>query len=147
VLDDGRLAGSFLISSDSLVHLNLPLFNDSVFVIKIYNEDNSPLEITGISTGQNPEDIVTYLEAGKSYQLEMTNAFAEKPHFDLLNFKDSIPKDIKGIGLSAIFSNSPGKAVKNRGLQPFWLWPALTFVLILLGLFTYRLTKDMAKRP
>jgi hypothetical protein len=147
VLAGDGLAGSFLISSDSLIHLSLPVFNDSVFRIDIYNEDNAPLVISGISTGQNPEEIVTYLEAGKSYQVEMTSATASKPHFDLLNFKDSIPKDIKTIGLSGIVNNSSVESAKDRGLRPFWVWPALTFVLIVLGLFTYRLTKEMSKRP
>jgi hypothetical protein len=146
VLVGGGLAGNFLISSDSLVQLSLPLFNDSVFAVKIYNEDNAPLVITGISTGQNPEDIITYLEAGKTYQLEMTSAFAAKPHFDLLNFRDSIPKDIKGIGLSNIVNNSSVKGVNNGDIRPFWLWPVLTFVLVVLGLFSYRLIKDMSKK-
>src|SRR4030095_11753834 len=32
------LVGSFLVSADSVIHLRLPLFNDSAFQIKIYNE-------------------------------------------------------------------------------------------------------------
>ncbi len=147
VLVSNSMAGSFLISSDSLVQLSLPVFNDSVFLVKIYNEDNAPLVMSGISTGQNPEAIIVYLETGKRYQLEMTSAFAAKPHYDLVNFKDSIPKNIKTIGVSGIMNNPSPKEVNNEGIRPFWLWPVLILVLLVLGSFTFRLVRDLSKRP
>jgi hypothetical protein len=147
VIVGGILAGNFIISSDSVVNLNLPAFNDSVFTIKIYNEDNPPLEITDLSTAQNDERIITYLESGKTYEFEMTSADASFPHYDLVSFKDSIPKEIKEIGFSGI-SNIPSVVkVSDSYFKQAWLWPALIFALIVLCLFTYRLTKDVAKRP
>jgi hypothetical protein len=147
VIAGGMLAGNFIISLDSVVNLSLPIFNDSSFTIKIYNEDNPPLEIAAISTAQNEEKIITYLETGNSYALEMTNTDANPPHYDLVSFKDSIPKDVKGIGFSNISKIPTVVKVSNSYFKQFWLWPTLIFALIVLGLFTYRLTKDVAKRP
>jgi hypothetical protein len=147
VIAGGMLAGNFIISSDSVVNLSLPIFNDSSFTIKIYNEDNPPLEIAAVSTAQNEEKIIAYLESGKSYDLEMTNAGANPPHYDLVSFKDSIPKEVKEIGFSNISKISTAVKVSNSYFKQFWLWPTLIFALVVLGLFTYRLTQDVAKRP
>jgi len=147
VIAGGMLAGNFIISSDSVVNLSLPIFNDSGFTIKIYNEDNPPLEVAAVSTAQNEEKIIAYLESGKSYDLELTNANANPPHYDLLSFKDSIPKQVKEIRFSNISKISTAVKVSNSYFKQVWLWPTLIFALIVLGLFTYRLTKDVAKRP
>jgi hypothetical protein len=140
-------AGNFVISSDSVFDLSLPVFNDSVFTVKIYNEDNPSLDITGASTAQNEDRIIAYLESGKTYRMEMTNKQAGMPHYDLINFKDSIPKNIKIIGVSKPVPASIAQLVADDNLNHPWLWPVLVFVLIVMGLFTYGLTKDMAKRP
>lgn len=147
LLVDNVSAGSFVISSDSVFDLSLPVFNDSVFTIKIYNEDNPSLDITGVTTAQNEDRIITYLESGKKYRMEMTSHEAKIPLFDLINFKDSIPKDIKIIGVSEPVPASVVQKVNDDNSNHPWLWPVLVFVLIVLGLFTYGLTKDMAKRP
>ena len=145
VLTGGSPEGSFMISSDSLINLSLPKFNDSSFLIKINNEDNPPLVIAKVSTGQTAEKIVTYLDSGKSYQLEMTNRSAAAPHYDLVNFKDSIPKNPSEIRFSNIVPVPVVLPGNESVLKRFWLWPSLIFVLIVLGLFTYRLTKDVSK--
>jgi hypothetical protein len=147
ILAGGRLTGEVSISSDSVLNLSLPRFNDSVFTIKIYNEDNPPLEITGISTWQYEEKIITWLEAGKSYHLEMNNRTANVPHYDLVSFKDSIPKQLNEIGFSDITLKAVPVSETKSGLKGFWLWPSLILALLVLGLFTYRLTNDVAKRP
>lgn len=140
------LAGNFIISSDSVVNLSVPIFNDSGFTIMIYNEDNLPLEIIALSTTQNDERIITYLESGKSYEFEMTSADAGFPHYDLVSFKDSIPRNIKEIGFSGVNKISTVFKESKDYFKQVWLWPTLIFVLIVLGLFTFRLTKDLAKR-
>jgi hypothetical protein len=147
VIVGGMLAGNFIISTDTVVDLSLPIFNDSIFTIKIYNEDNPPLEITVVSTAQNAEKIISYLESGKSYDFELTSADAISPRYDLVSFKDSIPKEVKEIGFSNISKISTAFKVSNSYFKQVWLWPTLIFALIVLGLFTFRLTKDVAKRP
>jgi hypothetical protein len=141
-----ELKGSYTVSSDTLIILSLPVFNDSIFTIKIYNEDNPPLTISDILTGQRAEKLITYLESGKSYHLEMNNKNSSAPHYDLGNFKDSIPATVQAIGFSDIIASPLVKKTEVDGSKQPWLWPALIFALIVLGLLTYGLTKDMAKK-
>ncbi len=146
VVKGNVLIGSFVISSDSLVVLPLPSFKDSIFTIRIFNEDNEPLSIIDVLTGQSAEKLVTYLELGKSYTLEMNNENLSSPHYDLANFKDSIPKYVQEIGISDIIPMLQAKKPDDNNSKQPWLWPALIFSLIVLGVLTYGLTKDLAKK-
>ena len=148
ILANDFLVGNFTISSDSLFHLSLPLLNDSVITMQIYNEDNPPLDISSITTAQDAEQIIAYLDSGKSYQLNMMSADAQPPRYDLVNFKDSIPGNIKQIGVSNIVPVPTVRTVTPLVLFNYsWLLVVLALVLIVLALFTIRLTKEVGKRP
>jgi hypothetical protein len=139
--------GNFTISTDSVIRLNIPMLNDSVLTIQIYNEDNPPLDISSISTSQDAEQIVAWLDSGKNYLIEMKSADAQAPHYDLINFKDSIPKNIKHTGVSNIVFVPALRTVPPNDLfKKSWLWVTLGIVLLVLALFTIRLTKEMGKR-
>jgi hypothetical protein len=146
ILTDQQQLGNFIISSDSAFLFQLPVFNDSSFRIMIYNEDNAPLDISSISTAQDAEKIITYLEPDKSYQLQMTCKSVTPPHYDLLNFRDSIPAFIPDLKFGKI---EPIGTVDNPGDKSFfrkgWLWIAMAVVLSLLVLLTVRLTKEVGK--
>jgi hypothetical protein len=147
ILVNDFLIGNFTIASDSLVSFSLPRLNDSVIKMQIYNDDNPPLDISSITTSQNPEQIIAYLDSGKSYQLEMKSADAQLPHYDLVNFKDSIPENIKQIGVSQIVYIPALRTIPPNDLfKKSWLWATLGVVLIVLALFTIRLTKEIGKR-
>jgi hypothetical protein len=140
------LVGNFAIVSDSMVNFSLPLLDDSVITTQIYNEDNPPLDISSITTSQDPEQIIAYLDSGKSYQLEMMSADAQPPRYDLVNFKDSIPETIKQIGVSHIVYIPALRTVPPNDLfKKSWLWVTLGIVLIVLVFFTIRLTKEVGK--
>jgi hypothetical protein len=146
ILAGDFLVGNFTISSDSLFHLSLPMLNDSVITIQIYNEDNPPLDIESITTAQDAEQIIAWLDSGKSYQLDMMSADAQPPRYDLVNFKDSIPEKIKQIGVSHIVYVSALRTIPPNDLfKKSWLWVTLGVVLIVLALFTIRLTKEVGK--
>jgi hypothetical protein len=146
ILANDFLIGNFTIASDSLVSLSLPLLNDSVISIQIYNEDNPPLDISSISTSQDPEQIIAYLDSAKSYHLEMMSADAQPPRYDLVNFKDSIPENIKQVGVSHIVYIPALRTIPpNDFFKKSWLWVILALVLIVLALFTIRLTKEVGK--
>ncbi|MBS1598167.1 MAG: hypothetical protein JST75_08065 [Bacteroidetes bacterium] len=140
--------GNFIIATDSVFHFSLPVFNDSVFLIKIYNDDNPPLDIAGLSTAQGDEKIIAYLEPGKKYQMEMTNATATVPHYDLEDFKDSIPVNIPELKFSDIEPIVDETVVKDKSIfTQVWIWPVMVTVLLVLVLFTARLTKEVGKKP
>jgi hypothetical protein len=146
ILAGDFLVGNFTISSDSLIRFSLPMLNDSLITIQIYNEDNPPLDISSITTAQDAEQIIAWLDSGKSYQLDMMSADAQPPRYDLVNFKDSIPENIKQIGVTQIVQIPMLRTVAPLVLfKNSWLWLTLAIVLIVLALFTIRLTKEVGK--
>jgi hypothetical protein len=147
ILTNNFLVGNYMITSDSLVNLSLPRLNDSVLKIRIYNDDNPPLDISSITTSQDSEQIIAYLDSGKYYQLDMMSADAQPPQYDLVNFKDSIPVNIKPIGVSHVDRIPAPQTVTPLVLfKNSWLWVTLGVVLIVLVFFTIRLTKEVGKR-
>ena len=148
ILSGQRQIGNFMISSDSMFHFQLPIINDSLFLIHIYNEDNAPLNITEIKTGQYAEKIITWLEPDKQYSIEMTNKNIPAPHYDLLNFRDSIPAFIPDCRISNVEPILTGGKIQDKSIfKQSWLWPVLIVVLLALVTFTLRLTKEMKNRP
>ena len=124
----------------------VPLFKSRIFYLKIDNNDNPPLKITSISTAQQKSDLVAYLEQGTDYELVLDNPSADKPNYDLDKFTDSIPSVVSRIFIGPIMPiaqkslNPPEIKTKNP-----WLWPVIGVVLLLLGLLTWQLTKDLKK--
>jgi hypothetical protein len=148
ILTKQQTLGNFVISSDTIFNFTLPVFNDSGFLIRIYNEDNGPLNISGISTGQDVEKIITFLEPDTHYHLELTGENIPSPHYDLQNFKDSIPAEIPELQISKIEPIGDHSVVEEKDFfRQRMLWPVIIFVLCMLVLFTIRLTRDIQKRP
>ena len=146
ISSSGQLLGNFLIASDSISQFALPMSNDSVFFVRIYNEDNPPLNIDSIFTFQSEEKIIAYFEPGKNYQLQLTNSDAKAPRYDLENFKEKIPPDVPELKLSAISPVSTPLIQKSKEIfTQVWIWPVMVTVLLVLILFTVRLVKDLTR--
>ena len=137
---------NYQISSDSLFKFDMPVFNDTTWLIKIYNGDNPPLTIVSVATAQEIKKIVTYLEAGKQYHILMNSATAVKPLYDLQNFSDSIPTNLPVLTFGTIEQNNNSAVPGNTIFTKDWLWPVLIFVLAILAFFTWRLAKDIQKK-
>ncbi len=71
----------------------------------------------------------------------------ESPHYDLLNFKDSIPLIIPGLTISAIEPVVINNPVPEKGFfKRNWLWPVMIIVLLVLTFFTARLVREIQNR-
>ncbi len=147
MIASGETLGNFIISSDSVFQFNLPVFKDSLFEIRINNEDNPPLVVASVSTGQEPKKVIAYLEAGVHYILQLNNDSVAAPHYDLQSFADSISSNVPEVKLSNIENLlTPTAPVSNNFFKQAWVWPVIIFVLILLVLFTLRLSKEVEKK-
>ena len=120
--------------------------NDSTFLIKIYNGDNPALQVDSVLTEQESKQLVTYLEAGKNYHLLMHNTSAIKPVYDLKQFKDSIAYDIPSLQILSVEKINTAQPVNNTAIAKNWVWPVIIIMLIVLGFFTMRLTREVNKR-
>jgi len=137
---------NYQVTSDSLFKLDMPVFNDTTWLIEIYNGDNPPLVVTGITTEQERKEIVAYFEIGKQYRLLINNPMAVKPVYDLQNFADSISANLPHLGFSAIKQNNNPGVKQKTFFTSDWLWPVLIIVLCILTFFTWHLAKDMQKK-
>ena len=147
IISANEALGNFIISSDSVFQFNLPAFKDSVFEIRINNGDNPPLTITSVSTGQEPKKIIAYLETGAHYTLQLNNDSIAAPHYDLQNFTDSISYNVPEAKLASIENLlTPIAPTPKNFFKQAWVWPVIIFVLILLVLFTLKLSKEVGKR-
>ena len=138
---------NFSISSDAQ-----PVFaledKTSRLLLKIYNNDNPPLQITGVNVFQRNICLLTFLEKDKSYHLLFDDSLARPPSYDLSFFKDSIHGNIDSINYEKAASNQsainkePVAGTSNR----WWIWLAVAGACFVLLLLTIRLTKEINKR-
>ena len=134
----------FSISSKKENTIEIKRIKAKTLYLVINNKDNPPLQINSIETRQLENSIITYLEKGKHYYLLTDNTAALKPDYDLEIFKDSIPALIDTIGIgtfSNIEKNDP--QVKKSNSNKWWLWPAITVAIVMLGYLTWKLMADM----
>jgi len=137
----------FTLSSNTTFNLYVPVFTSRDWLLKIYNGDNPPLKITGISTRQQTRNIIMWLDSGKAYHLEMNNANAVSPQYDLQNFKDSIPQNISSIQYAAIEPIAAVVVAEDKSIfKKSWLWAVIIAVLAGLVFFTWQLSKEMGKK-
>ncbi|HEX5154714.1 MAG TPA: hypothetical protein VFW07_24875 [Parafilimonas sp.] len=146
IINTSGIAG-FTIRSGNISNFDLPTFNDTSWLIKIYNGDNPSLKINSIKLEQETQKMIAYLQAGSKYHLLMHDPAAIKPVYDLELFKDSVPKTLPQLEIASFekIDNKSSVAENKFFISSAWLWPLIIVVLATLGFITYRLTKEMSK--
>jgi hypothetical protein len=141
---------SFILSSNSEHTFHCPQYKGKDLYIRITNHDNPPLKIKGVKVYQMNSNLVAYLEKNKSYRLVFGNIHAIPPTYDLGNFKDSI-SSVKVISTGNIIPLEKGKIAEapvansifgNKAL----MWGALIIVLLILGIMSLRMVKEIGKK-
>jgi len=137
---------SYVISSDTLVHFSFPSSKSQKYYIRIFNGDNPPVKIESVHSQQLTTQIITWLEKNAAYELVLGNPKAQSPNYDLANFKDSISLilPIAGIGNVVPYPADVQKADKFNTKN--LVWPAIIAAVLILGLLTFRLTKEVEKK-
>jgi hypothetical protein len=113
--------------------------------LQVDNGDNLPLTIKNVKIFQADQFIVSYLDAGQSYQLLTGDAKAIAPDYDLKFFIDSIHQRIPEISPAAVVKNTayqihiPLVKKDNR----FILWIAVVAALLLLTLLTWKMVTEV----
>lgn len=111
--------------------------------IEIDNKDNPPLVIDSVATFAEAQQVVVWLEPGKTYYLLAGDRKASTPQYDLSQFRDSIPAQLPML-LPGKFGPTPHSvAVVKAKDNNNWLWPTIIGAVLVLGLLTWRLLKDV----
>lgn len=139
---------SITISSDDFSIHPFPLLKTDTLCLLIENGDNLPLHISSITTGLFKRNIITHLEKDKQYTLLLDNPLATAPAYDLEHFKDRI-SSIKELPYKKVTAlpQPQNVTLDKRQISRWWIWPVVTFIILLLSLLTWKLTTDMRKDP
>jgi hypothetical protein len=135
------------ISSAYSFNHGLPLVKSRDFYVIIANHDNPPLEIINVSTLLTDQQIITYLEKGKSYHLLIDNPEATQPNYDLEQFYANIPEHPQALQIGSILplKNQAHSAGPHK-IGDWWIWITIGIVVLILAYLTWSLTKDMNKK-
>jgi hypothetical protein len=120
-------------------------FTNQIKVI-IRNEDNSPLNVQGISADYYEHKIVARFTEKAQYVLVYGNIMARKPHYDILQFKKNIPKNLTNLSLDSEIKtqNNKQKVKPKKALfeNQYYLWSLMAFVVIVIGVFSFKMLKQ-----
>ena len=115
----------------------------------INNEDNQPLKVKTIKVFQLTQYLLTYLDAGKNYELRFGDSSARAPVYDLAFFKDSIGKSPPELAVKSIVSTKRTQQITASSKDYFSkiiLWCIIVAVILLLLAFTYKMIKEINGR-
>ncbi len=113
--------------------------------LEIINGDDKALDIRDITAFDLKRYAIAYLEKGHKYYILTGNATAQVPSYDLSFLHSKPMTEFPVIRHSAIYKNPVfGVAIipVARNYTPY-IWAALVAVLIVLGLLTWRMVKEL----
>lgn len=110
---------------------------------KIYNADNAPLTIKTINVKGYKRTLIARFDESATYNLVYGNTSAYQPNYDIVKFKNRIPKNLKPLQLGAevdIFKTTL-KSESPFFTNKYWLWGLMLITILILGVFTLKLLK------
>jgi hypothetical protein len=112
--------------------------------ITISNYDNEPLTLDKLSVKGNLYQLIVRIVKPASYYLVYSNEKAQKPIYDIENFREKIPDALTNltIGSEETINQAPSLGVKPLFTNKRWLWIIMAIIILLLGGFTYKMIKN-----
>jgi len=116
-------------------------------VITIENLDNSPLSVNQVKAFQLNKYLIVNLKPNEEYYLFFGKSKLGAPIYDLIYFRDSIPKNISVIKTSNFIILEQSRAkTKFVFFTKYILWGVIVIIITLLSWFTIRLVNDLGKK-
>jgi len=143
-----RPVKSFIISSNSLNSIYLSDFNTKDFYIRINNKDNQAIKIKEVNAWQLNHYLTAKLQKNKNYFIRTGDKDLYKPEYDLMYFKNEIPKSPKQLSAKKIVNIFKKERTEPKGLQAnkMVLWSVIGVIAVLLIYFTTKMIGDMQKK-
>lgn len=137
--------GSFSLSSHDGGLVQGPgVMTDTLWIL-IENRDDQPLNITGVQVHQLEHRLVARLRTGMRYTLFTGDPKAIAPHYDLEQFRDSIPDSIATLlvpPLTAVPEHMDPAPIFAPGMK--WVWAVIIGLGALITFAALRLLKRSA---
>lgn len=109
--------------------------------LTIYNQDNPALTINAIELSGPKTEIIAKLPVEKTLFLYYGNTQLNAPRYDIIHFKDRIPKSLTKISLLAEENLESPQQEKALFTKKFWLWTILIVVIGVMGYSTLHMLK------
>ena len=145
---------STILSSVNANEINLGRMRVKNLVLKINNDDNQPLIIDTVRAFQVKHYLVADLEKGNQYFIRFGNDSIPAPVYDLTYFKNKIPTkpDVIKSGIRKDITAAQNKTAEATSLgenlfkDKRVIWGAIGLVILLLGVMTARMLKEMKSK-
>ncbi|SFL94963.1 Protein of unknown function [Paenibacillus sp. 1_12] len=121
---DVQLQNTTIIGAD-------PITNP-VFTIKINNQDNAPILLTGLKIDYVIDKVVFERQEGRTYQLMYGNSSASKPSYDIASFRTQIEQENPVLAKLAAQVEAPGAANADTA-GPSWFQSKTAFNFIIIA--------------
>jgi hypothetical protein len=137
----------FAITSGQEPSLRLGSVRAKELVVKISNQDNQPLVVSGAQLFQLNRYLVVWLAAAKNYTITVGEERQAAPDYDLGFFRDSIPAEPVQLStgdllLSETALEASTTIFTNRNI----IWVAILLVIVLLGYMSRKLIKEASAK-
>jgi|GEM_PF-653377 len=112
---------------------------------EIRNDDDTPLSITGVVPLYLERSLVAYLEKGHKYALLVADSTASEVSYDLTFLHSRPTSQFPVIQHFAVYQNPAFEktiVIKKRDYT-FLIWAAIGISMIILGLLTWRMVKEV----
>lgn len=146
--DDWQRVENFTLSSASVNAIDVRLPAEREMYLRIYNQDNPPLEIVHLGTSQLDRQMVAHLDEKSDYSLAFGNAKMYQPQYDLAYFSDKMPDEMPGLENLGIRSLAEHDLAKNEESidAKYLLWGVLGVIILFALFFTARMVKEVNLR-
>ena len=116
------------------------------FLIEIENEDNPPLIISTVKVFQLNRYLTAWLNKNVQYTLQFGQPGLKAPVYDLLFFKDSIPRQVPVLEAGAIKILTTSKTGDQETFfaSKNIIWAAIVVVMLILGYMSLKLIRESA---
>lgn len=114
------------------------------FKIVINNNDNQPLDITTVEVQGFQYELIARFSEPANYKMVYGNKNASRPNYDISKFKENIPIELTVLQIGAEQSIAKPEQAGVSALfeNETWLWVIMGVVILILGLFTFKMLKN-----
>ncbi|NBP71114.1 MAG: hypothetical protein EBU52_20540, partial [Cytophagia bacterium] len=132
------------LSSKQATILDVNALRSKQLTVIINNEDNPPLQLKTAQLLQRKRYLVAWLKKGDDYVLKTGAVDMVAPRYDLANFQDNIPSELKEVKLGEfVFFNKKNKETSTTIFtNKMIIWVAIILVVALLGFMSVKLIRE-----
>lgn len=132
------------LSSKQATILDVNALRSKQLTVIINNEDNPPLQLKTAQLLQRKRYLVAWLKKGEDYVLKTGAVDMVAPRYDLANFQDNIPSELKEVKLGEfVFFNKKNQETSTTIFtNKMIIWVAIILVVALLGFMSVKLIRE-----